>query len=302
VSSAYAIVLAHGVAAPLGAWWYFRRFAVTRPPVGVFNERDVVFMSVAIVVVPFVYLALPIAVVATLLCLVALNLVYVLVRPIAGSAQLTLGLALAAVAADALAAIAYGSAGNSFLAVNNVALVLLAVAVANLLAQAGMRASSLALLAGFLALYDGVATAALPVMRDLFERLGGAPFAPFVAWRTESGGLGLGLGDLLVLALAPLVFRKAFGVPAGAAAAAVSVATAAIVLAVLELRLLETAFPVLVALGPAVVAQYAFWIHRRGCERTTREYLLAEPNVSSPNDAAASRKPAFLREHALERR
>lgn len=302
MSSAYTIVLAHAVAAPLGAWWYFRRFAVTRPPVGVFDKRDVAFMAGAIVVVPFVYLALPLAVVATLLCLVALNLVYLLVRPAVTSTGVATALGLLVVAADTIAAIEYGSEGNRFLALNNVALVLLAIAVANMLAQAGMRASSLALLAGFLALYDVAATAVLPVMRDLFERLGGAPFAPFVAWRTDSGGLGLGLGDLLVLALTPLVFRKAFGVAAGTVATGASIAIAAAVLAVVELRLLETAFPVLVALGPAIVVQHAFWIRRRGRERTTREYLLAEPKLSSPTDAAERRSPALLREHALERR
>ena len=36
-------------------------------------------------------------------------------------------------------------------------------------------------------------------------------------------------------------------------------------------------FPVMVVLGPLMVAQYLTWIWQRGTERTTWQYLQAEP-------------------------
>jgi hypothetical protein len=36
------------------------------------------------------------------------------------------------------------------------------------------------------------------------------------------------------------------------------------------------AFPVMIVLGPLMVGQYIYW-RRLGPERTTRQYLLAEP-------------------------
>jgi hypothetical protein len=71
---AWAVVTALVAAAPVAAWIYFRRFELLRPPIGVFDWHDVVFMLVAIVVVPIAYLALPRAVVGTILCLLALNI------------------------------------------------------------------------------------------------------------------------------------------------------------------------------------------------------------------------------------
>jgi hypothetical protein len=46
--------------------------------------------------------------------------------------------------------------------------------------------------------------------------------------------------------------------------------------ALLDLGLVRRTIPAMVALGPLTVAQYLFW-RRRGPERTTREYLQAEP-------------------------
>ena len=42
---------------------------------------------------------------------------------------------------------------------------------------------------------------------------------------------------------------------------------------------LEETFPVMVVLGPLMVVQYAFWRWKRGAERTTRQYLQAEPST-----------------------
>ena len=43
------------------------------------------------------------------------------------------------------------------------------------------------------------------------------------------------------------------------------------------LSALRGSIPAMVALGPIAVLQYAWWLRRRGKERTTWEYLQAEP-------------------------
>ena len=192
-------------------------------------------------------------------------------------ARLVWPLALALLAADAAAALLPGAPAPAALAVNNAVLVLAVVGVTNLWAQSGLTARDAALLAGALALYDVVATAWLPLTDALLDRLAGLPFAPLVAWPGDpGGGLGVGLGDLLLATVVPLALRKAYGRRAGSVAAALAVATLAGLLALLDLGLVRATIPAMVVLGPLTVAQYLVW-RRRGRERTTREYLQAEP-------------------------
>jgi hypothetical protein len=135
------------------------------------------------------------------------------------------------------------------------------------------------ILGGLLTVYNFVATARLPLTSDLLLRVSEIPFAPIVAWRVGGTGqwVGLGLGDVLFAAVFPLVLRKAFGRTAGLGALTVSLGTLGVLLSLPALGLLRTTFPVMVVLGPLMVAQYAYWIRRCRVERTTREYLQAEP-------------------------
>ena len=48
-------------------------------------------------------------------------------------------------------------------------------------------------------------------------------------------------------------------------------------IAYLQLARMEVAVPLMTGLGPLMVLQYAYWVRRRGQERTTWEYLQAEP-------------------------
>jgi hypothetical protein len=65
--SALWVVVSFEAAAVLVACWYFRRIRIHRPPIGVMNLRDVALMIGAIVLVPYVYLAVPAWVAPTLL-------------------------------------------------------------------------------------------------------------------------------------------------------------------------------------------------------------------------------------------
>jgi len=113
---------------------------------------------------------------------------------------------------------------------------------------------------------------------ELIGRLVGRPFTPMLARPVGDGGwLGLVLGDLLLSTVGPLVFRKASGKPAGIVALVIAFATIAAVMVLPLAEWLQKTFPVMVVLGPLLVAQYGYWIRRQGAERSTEAYLAAEP-------------------------
>jgi hypothetical protein len=259
------------------SWVYFRRCRLPRPPLGVFDLADVLILMVAVVVVPVVYLALPVWLVGLVLGGLTVGILFAILEPLLRSRRATWLGVLALAAADLAAWLQVGSGGGVFLLVNDLVLLVAAVGVANLWAQGGLKARNAAVLGGLLAVYDGVATARLPLMDDLLARLGGLPFAPQMVWPSGDGQVvGLGLGDLLLACAFPLVLRKAFGRQAGLAAMAASLLVVGALLGLGALGVLGASFPLMVALGPAMVLQYALWVRRRP-ERTTAEYLRAEP-------------------------
>ncbi len=205
----YYVVLAHGALALVLASLYFRRYQVTRPPIGVFNRRDVYVVLGAIVLVPYLYLALPSWAVTALLALASSSVLYFVAEPMTRSRRATLAVALVLVVVDIVTALARGVTSIEFLVVNNVVVVLVVLGIANLWAQSGMRARHVAVLAGALAAYDFVATSQLTLMTDLIHRLAHVPLVPFVAWGGARDGVAIGLGDLLLAGAFPLVMRKA---------------------------------------------------------------------------------------------
>jgi hypothetical protein len=259
---------------------YFRRCEMTRPPIGVFNLRDVAVVLGAIVVIPYLYLVLPLAVVATIIALTVLGTLYLVGEPLVPRRVLLVAIAGGAVAADIAIALVEGTASNLFLAANDLLLVAVVVAVANLWAQSGMKARDAAVLAGALAVYDYIATSQLTLMTDLIDRLSTIPFQPFVGWRSGADGLAVGLGDLLLASVFPLVMRKAYGRRAGATAVVSGVAVLALILGLIKAGVITFVVPAMVVLGPLMVVQYAFWARRRGGERTTWAYLRAEPRAA----------------------
>jgi hypothetical protein len=275
------VVLGLAVAAVTLSWLYFGRFKITRPPVGVFNLTDILFMIGGIILVPYLYLLLPIWLVAALLVVGTLSVVYFLWEPVLGSPLLVWIASLGLVSADIWASVQFGTASNRFFMVNDLVLLVMVVGLTNLWAQSGMKARDAAILGAFLAVYDLTATWLLPLMNDMIARLAALPFSPMLAWAAGDDGLwaGIGLGDLLLASVFPLVMRKAFG--RGAGITAMLVALGAIG-ALIFLPISEV-FPVMIVLGPLMVLQYAYWVRQRGHERTTWQYLRDEavPAVSA---------------------
>ena len=143
-----------------------------------------------------------------------------------------------------------------------------------------MKARDAAILGACLTAYDFVATSQLPLMGDLVGRVAELPFAPLVDWPVGPDGssVGLGLGDLLLAAVFPLVLRKAYHRRAGIVALGLGLGGIAGVAVLAHLGAVEL-FPVMVVLGPLMVLQYAWWARRRGSERTTREYRRVEARL-----------------------
>ena len=273
-----AIVVGQAISTVGLGWLYFRRWQVTRPPIGVFNLADVLIMLGGIVLIPLLYLALPSWLLAGLLALGALSAFYFALEPILRSQALLWSLVVLAAAGE-WAVLAYvGPTSTGYFLVNNPVLVVGVVGVANLWAQSGMRARDAAILGGALTGYDLIATSYLPLMGDLFERVAELSFAPIVGWTAgpDEGSVGIGLGDLLVATVFPLVMRKAYGRAAGLTGLVVCCALLAVVFVIGTLGRIAI-FPVMALLGPAIVVQYAWWARQCGEERTTRQYLLAEP-------------------------
>jgi hypothetical protein len=270
------IVLGHAAATSGLAWLYFRRYTLARPPIGVFTLADVAVLLVCVVLVPLLYLALPVALVAGLLALGALNAGYLAAEPIVRRRWLAWAIVLALGGAEIGLLLGDGPASMPFVVVRNALTILTAVTIANLWAQSGLRACDAAILGAALALYDAVATSWLPLMGDLIVRVAELPFAPLVAWPAgpDTAMLGIGLGDLLLLAVFPLVLRKAYGRLAGLVGLGLGLGGIVSVFVLASLGSIGL-FPVMVVLGPLMVAQYAWWSRRGGRERTTWQYLQA---------------------------
>jgi hypothetical protein len=273
------VILLHMAAIILLGWGYFRRYAVTRPPIGVFNLWDITIMMAGIILVPYLYLILPTWLVAGLLALGIGSVLYFVWEPVLRARWAIWLVTLVLLAADIGVLVWYGPATSLFFAVNNIVLAMAIVGITNLWAQSGMKARDVAILAGMLAIYDVIVTSLLSQTADLFGRLFVLPFAPIIAWPLGAEGewLGIGMGDMLLATVFPLVMRKAFGRAAGIGSL---VSNLGLIVALLTLGVLfrvRILFPVMVLLGPLIVLQYAYWRRRMGRERTTRQYLQAEP-------------------------
>lgn len=285
---AIGMMLTFVIAAILASWFYFRRFSLNRPPIGVINLYDIALMIAGIIVTPYLYLWIPLWLVVGLLTLGTLGLLPFGFEPLlhkfTGRSWLVWLLTLVLIVADMGAAYLWTTSSRPFLLVNNVVMFLSVITITNLWAQSGLKARDVTLLGVALIVYDLIATAYLPLMGDLFQRMMRLPLGTQFAWALDINGdingvagagalVAIGIGDVLLAAVFPLIMRRAFGVWAGRLALICSITT----LVGLPLLPLTTIFPVMIVLGPVMLLQYLAWRYWRGSERTTWRYLQAEP-------------------------
>ncbi|MFC4534655.1 hypothetical protein [Sphaerisporangium dianthi] len=265
---------------------YCARFRLPRPPVGTYTYPDMVVFFVVVVLAPLAYLQLPRPVVAGVFGLVLLCAVQLALAPLIGGRP-----AWAVSAALCLATGAASLTGATALVavLTDVLLAAGVVAVTCLWAQSGMRSGHVALFAALLAGYDLVATVTTTIMSRLFTEVRGLPFAPLFTLGDGAGGavpVAMGLGDLMMLVLFPLVARRSFGRPAGLVAALAGVAVTAVMSALFVTGVLAEGVPLLTVLGPVVVAQHLWWRATGHAERRAAHHG-PEPVAAAPGADAS---------------
>ena len=289
------IVIANVALILAGGVLYLRRARVDRPPVGVFNGRDVLFVAAALLVLPPLYLRAPVVLLAAVFALLSAAMLHFSLSPLLGSRRAGRA-AIALVILDVvLAQVSRNDAEWLFLLVNNLALTIVVVGVCNIWAQSGIRAPHVALLAGGLAVYDVIATIALPLMEDFLERVQSVPLTPILAWGHGSGQIGVGLGDLLLVLVWTLVAEKAFSRSAGLVAAVLGISCISVLFMAFWLDVSNRPLPAMVVLGPVIGLQYVILARRTRSQRTTGAYFatLQRRRTASPATAGAS-TPAGL--------
>ncbi|WP_439947967.1 hypothetical protein [Streptomyces sp. BBFR109] len=269
---------------------YLARIDMPRPPVGLYTPADVAVLCAGVVLAPLLYARLPGAWVAALFGLVLCTAVQFTLAPLCGGRWAWL-LALAATGATAGAS--FGDLSVAVRAGTGVLLAVAVVGVANLWAQSGMRSGQVAALAAVLTCYDLIATTLTHVTADFFDQVRGRPFAPLLALTGGTRPVGVGLGDLLLLVLFPLVAAKAYGRTAALLAGVVGVAVTSAISALFALDALTAGFPLLTVLGPLIVAQHLVWSRRTGGERSTAEWRAGAPRPA-PRGRDREPDPALI--------
>lgn len=268
------VILGCTICAIFCAWWYFRHYEMARPPIGVFNLKDIALMIFCIILIPFLYLVLPSWFAAGLLGLLTLSILAFTGEPLLPSARWIIWLGAGILLLlDIGVALVFGTRHNGFFAINNVVLIITIIGISNLWAQSGMKARDATVLAILLVVYDIIATSQLPLTNDVLTRLATVPFTPVIAWESGNRTLSIGLGDLLLATMFPLVMRKAFKREAGITALILSLGAIGTML----ILPIQGLFPAMVVLGPLTPLQYLFWRRRFGQERTMWQYLQEEP-------------------------
>ncbi|MFF8267191.1 hypothetical protein ACF059_07325 [Streptomyces sp. NPDC016562] len=263
----------------VGAVLYFRNVRTQRPPVGVFNGRDIFLMMGFVLALPYIYLTLPGPVLPVVLALVFAGGLSVGYQPLIANGRLRWTLIAVLIASVLLLHMAFGGTRPPYWVANSVVVLLVVISATNLQVQGGMRLKNVAWFLLALTVYDAFFATVIPLTQELSDAVQGYPYAPAAGLRlTEDAGAVVGMGDLLAYALFTTAAYKAYGKPGlwtgivlvtlfGAVA---PMATLHIVTAVTDSA--PTLIPAQVFFGPAAFIGYLV-LRRRGPERRMVEVL-----------------------------
>lgn len=273
------------LAAMVCALCYFQRIQLERPAIGVFNTRDVVILFGFIILLPFLYLAVPQTVLSCLLIATFSGSIYMGLRPLLLPRFIWL---LIIVMMVATIVIVKGFLRTSigwqvYWALNDIVILLVAISAANLYVQGGMRLSHIAGLQLFLIFYDFIFIVIFPVTPQLFDRFTGTLFTPAVIFSVGPYNSDIGLGDLLMYCLFTLAAYKGFGRQGLITAFIVIPIFGAIVPVLSPLALTffvhgkgASAIPAQTFFGPAALVAYFLLSHHRNEHRIGDFYRLQE--------------------------
>jgi hypothetical protein len=225
------------------------------PVLGVLGHRDVATVEVMTVLLPLAILLMPswLTTVMTL-AMVATAWHDVLPRRRRVSTVATPVLVL-------VTFVALGSDLPATTLANNALLAVVVATTVSLWARMGMRLAHVAHFCAFLFVYDIVFTMHTPIMEALVRHVGEQRIALAVSIPTADGTAFVGLGDMLIVGLAPAVTAYTLGRRRAAQCVVVLVAACTLSIVVSELGGLRI-FPMMVTLAPTVVA-FAAWVRAR---------------------------------------
>jgi hypothetical protein len=275
---------------------YLRRLRLERPPIGVFNGRDVVVLYVIIILLPVLYVVLPQPALTTMLIITfcaALSIGYrPLLRPVLLWTAIGLLIGVNIWTARTMLGTVFG---HQLLWVETSTVTMLAaVAVSNLYVQGGMRMQHVAWFALVLGAYDVTFSIIIPFLGELADAFIGHPLNPAMGMRWGVFNVDIGLGDLLVYSLFVIAARKAYGPPAARLALAVVAVFGAVAPSVAPLVIDavtrgngNAVTPAQIFFGPPALLTY-LWLRRRyGRERTFGEYLADPTGTARPQRETA---------------
>ncbi|MER6998134.1 hypothetical protein [Streptomyces sp. NPDC000410] len=292
-----AVTTTLALAVVVGTIAYFRAVRTGRPPVGVFNGRDIFLMMGFVLALPYVYLALPGATLPVVLALVFAGGLSVGYQPLIGNGRLRRALIAALIASVLATHLAFGETAPPYWVANSLVVGLVVVSATNLNVQGGMRLKNVAWFLLALAAYDAFFAWVVPLTQELAEAVQGYPYAPAAGLRIgeDLGGV-IGMGDLLAYALFTTTAYKAYGKPGLRTGIALVVLFGALS-PVAALHLIEAVtgdapalIPAQVFFGPAAFIGYQL-LRRRGPERRMAD-------VPFRDGRAAAQRPAPVREPA----
>lgn len=270
---------------------YLRRVRLDRPPVGVFNGRDVALLYIFIIGLPLLYVVLPQWALTGFLIVTFAAALSIGYRPVVPRALLWPAIGLLIGLNIWIAQTMLGSVAGwqLMLAQNSFIVLLAAVAIANLYVQGGMRLKHVAVFALTLAIYD---LAFLSFTVELADAFIGKPLNPSMGFRIGIFNVDIGLGDLLVYGLFTIAAYKAYGRRAARVAMGVIAVFGALLPASAPLLISEVTrgngnavTPAQVFFGPAALVTYLLLRRRYGAERTYAEYLADPDGVLRPEAA-----------------
>jgi hypothetical protein len=293
------VALAAVILVSLGALYYFRKVRQERPPVGTFNGRDIAILLVLIIVLPFLYAAMPGWLITCFLALTFAAALSIGYRPVIGAGWVWLGIGLLLGANLWTSHTMMGTTAGWQLwwAELDIMVVLAAVAVSNLYVQGGMKLKHVAWFGLTLAVYDVCSTLVVNVTAVLVEEFIGHPLDPTFGFRFGVNNYGIGIGDLLFYALFVVASYKAYGKAAARLAFVVMLFFGAAAPSLFPLihDLIDFRNDILVPsqvfFAPAAFLCYLWMKHKYGRERTMAEYL-ASTEGGAPAAVPAQPAPA----------
>jgi hypothetical protein len=260
---------------------YFQHVRLERPPIGVFNSRDIVMLLCFIVALPLIYLFLPGQVLTALLVITFMAASYIGLRPLMPARfvwLITLPLLAANIVVTQITNAGWQPGLPLYWILDDIIVLLAAAAVANLYVQGGMRLRHVAWFALILSFYDAFFAFVIPVSQALADRFEGAALDPSIGFAIGAYRANIGLGDLLVFSLFTIAAYKGYGKKAAIAAIALIAIFGAILPSLSPLmiaavtRKIGITVPAQVFFGPAAFIAY-LWLARHAPERSMAQWF-----------------------------